>query len=497
MAKRKKKKGARRGRMLVRGALALALLFLLLAGVPLLIPMDTYRQAAERAAGEALKEPVAIKTLQLRLLPRPGVTLKGVRIGEEGARNLTAETTRLSFALGPLLTGRLQLTHIRLGAITASLGREKQAGNLRLFRLETCNGTVAVGDEKVAAALKCRLYGGQARGKALLFPAGGSRRSLSGELHIRNIRLQPLLADTAATTQADGRVDADLTFTAQGADGKALQQSLRMDGPVTLRQASLGLDGEGKRRLQLNELRARITVTPAKLTIEGGEARLYDGSAVFSATLAPLIADRQALAGRLRLKEVALLPLLRDAMGQERLSGRLAAELGFTIAAANGRLLQQSLRVDGPLRLRDGFIHDVDSKGAAVALIAGGKPTGDLAYDSLALQLRLRGNTVLADDIAFHSPLMDANGKLLIKADAHLEGQLLVSGTGLAKLANITLNIAGTTEHPLLYPATSTMVGGAVGAAVGGPVGAAVGIAIGSKAGQAVEGIKGLLKGGK
>ena len=54
--------------------------------------------------------------------------------------------------------------------------------------------------------------------------------------------------------------------------------------------------------------------------------------------------------------------------------------------------------------------------------------------------------------------------------------------------------IAGTTDHPRVYPAPSSLIGGVIGGTIAGPAGAAVGAKVGSDASNVVQGVGKALK---
>lgn len=249
MAKGKKKRGKQCGlrRLLGRCVLALGLLFILLAIVPMLIPMDAYRQAAEKAASEALGLPVTMADMRLRLLPFPGVSLKGLTVGDvqRGERRLAARAARTTFAILPLLSGQLQLTSLRLDDVVVRLSNQQQG--LRRLHLDRLSGTVEISAERLRITRgTSRLYGGSANFTATIFPLQGSRRRIGGELQLSGIKALPLLRDTAATEHLSGSLASEISFAMQGGEPESLRQSLRVDGPVHLTEGAIhgiGLKG--------------------------------------------------------------------------------------------------------------------------------------------------------------------------------------------------------------------------------------------------------------
>jgi len=88
---------------------------------------------------------------------------------------------------------------------------------------------------------------------------------------------------------------------------------------------------------------------------------------------------------------------------------------------------------------------------------------------------------------------LDATGQVHIAASKKINGEIQTSGT--AGLSGATLLVGGTTDAPRVFPAPSSLIGGAIGGTIAGPAGAAVGSKVGSAAGNVVEGVGDAVKG--
>lgn len=472
---------------LVRGLLVGGLPLLLFAVAPLLVPMDVYRRAVETALGDAFGESVRIERMRVILRTSPAVILEDLRVGGDrpGGFTLTAKTARASVALRPLLGGRLELSDVRWEGITARFGEQ---GSPSRLRLDACRGAVRVDGKVVTvSSLACRLYRGRVRGR-FRWSSDGERGAFLGQLRLRDVQLRAFLADVAAVPRVAGRLDADVSFAVVTKD-RGSPPAYRVRGPVTLHAALLRLPELGIKRLRLDELRAGIDVTSAGLKVRGARARLYRGGVAFHAALAPWVGPSQRLDGRVHIEGVALSPLLRDVADRARISGRLSGDLVFQVAMARGRIVRRSLRVHGPLRLTDGAFDGAGARGVIAERTRGDKKDGKVPFDRLSLRLRVLGDAMRAERIALRAPGLVVGGEIRVGPDDRLAGRLTVTGPGVGKLAEVGLNLAGTTEHPLIYPDAGTVLGGAVGAVVGGPMGAAVGVGIGGKIGRVMESI--------
>ena len=100
------------------------LLFVILAlvvaalAIPFLIPMDRYRDLMVSALAEASGRKVTIESMRLRLLPTPGVEMRGAAIqnppGFPAEPMLAAQSLSADVAVAELLRGRLRVTALTL-----------------------------------------------------------------------------------------------------------------------------------------------------------------------------------------------------------------------------------------------------------------------------------------------------------------------------------------------------------------------------------------------
>ncbi len=94
---------------------------------PRLLEADRLAAQVETQVAHALGQPVTHDgPVRVRLLPRPRLTLTGVRVGAPGTPLLTARQVDVRLAPGPLLTGRARPAGVTLSAGTVLLGRDTQ-----------------------------------------------------------------------------------------------------------------------------------------------------------------------------------------------------------------------------------------------------------------------------------------------------------------------------------------------------------------------------------
>jgi uncharacterized protein involved in outer membrane biogenesis len=352
----------------------------LLIVVPMLIPSASYRQAAEKAATDALGMPVKIGELRLRALPVPGVSISQVQVVDVagGTPRISIGSGRVSVAVAPLFNGHVELTGITFRNITLRTSEQAKGGEVHTVHIDSITGAVRLANNTLTMPdWKASLYGGTVRMQATLSPLSGQDSTLQAAVKAEGIRIQPLLADAA---------------------------------------------------------------------------------------------------------------------GQRRVTGTFSSELKIAARGADEAALQRTLQVDGPVRLTKGQLTGLGMEGSAAALLVGGNlAAGPVMFDHFDLQLKVRGRDIWLNDITLASSHLNAKGQVKIAANKKLDG--VIETSGMKGLTGAKLLVSGTTDAPRVYPAPSSLIGGAIGGAVGGPAGAAVGSKVGGAASDTLKGVGGAIKG--
>ncbi len=374
-----------------------------------------------REAGAALGVGVHVGSLQWRLLPRPQVVVADVATDQPQPLQLRRVVLRPR--LWPLLSGRVELDSLELDGGTVvqrslralgrgASGRGDAAPAFALHRLVVRDQTwvsfsgVAVvyagdavfdaglalrearvwrpgveppadlqitrsGDDPDDAqqfALRLRLAGGSAEGRATLHSQTDGRLRLEGQLSPRGIEVQAALAAFNRRSPVGGRADGETQLSASGDNPAALAQSLHTATRFTMRPATLlrfdlqraidtlGREHQGQTRLEQLQGRLETQNTAG----QGMEIRFIDIRAeagAFTATGSARLHQRQlqgkaavdvvdglvglpmTVQGQLgALKvQVSKAPAIGAAAGTVLLPG-----IGTAIGAAIGRLLGDS-----------------------------------------------------------------------------------------------------------------------------------------------------------
>lgn len=364
------------------GLIAVGIVLLIVVATPFLIPSDQIRQAVEEEASKAAGMPVRIGALSVRILPVPSLSIKNLTVEDVkgGTPKLSVGSGSLAVELAPLFDGRAEVSGITFKKIVLRVSEKAKGKNVHMIRIDKVTGAIKLADET--------------------------------------------------------------------------------------------------------------------LTMPNWKAKLYGGTIVLNAKLTPLGGKKRTLTANINAADIQMLPLMKDAAGQNKVSGTFGSALKISARGADEKAMQRSLKVDGPVDLTKGQFEGVGLSGIAAALVHGNVTgaSGAILFDTFKTQLKVRGRDIYLKDIVLDSSSFDAKGNVSIKGTGKLDGQINTSGMG--GLSGAKLLVGGTTKSPRIYPAPSSLIGGTIGATIGGPAGAAVGSKVGGAAGNAIEsigsGIKGL-----
>ncbi len=309
-------------------------------------------------------------------------------------------------------------------------------------------------------------------------------------LAIENLTVEDVEGGTPKISVGSGSLAVEL---APLFDGRAEVSGISLQ-QIDLR-VSEQAKGKGVHLLHINRVTGAIRLTEDSLTMPNWKANLYGGDVVLNARLTPLEGKGRTLTADINAAGIQMLPLMKDAAGQDKVSGTFASTLEISAKGADEKAMQRSLKVDGPVEMSKGQFEGIGLSGVAAALVHGNVSGAGSAilFDIFRTQLKVRGQDIYLNSIDLNASAFDADGDVAIKGSGKIEGQITTSGMG--GLSGAKLMVGGTTESPTIYPAPSSMIGGTIGATIGGPAGAAIGSKVGGAVGDAVEGIGSGIKG--
>jgi len=361
-------------------AVVVAILLLVVFATPFLIPADQIRQVVEEEASKAAGMPVKIQSLSVSIIPIPSLSIEKLTVEDVagGTPKLSVASGSLVVEFGPLFDGRAEISGITFKDITLRVSEQAKGKNVHVVHINRVTGAIKLAEET--------------------------------------------------------------------------------------------------------------------LTMPNWKARLYDGTIVLNAKLTPLEGKERTLTADINAEDIQMLPLMKDAAGQDKVSGTFASTLKISAKGADEKAMQRSLKVDGPVNMTKGQFEGIGLSGVAAALVHGNVTGASSAilFDVFKTQLQVRGQDIYLKDIALNASAFNADGHVEIKGAGKLDGQINTSG--MKGLSGAKLMVGGTTESPKIYPAPSSLIGGTIGATIGGPAGAAVGSKVGGAVGNTVESIGGGIK---
>jgi uncharacterized protein involved in outer membrane biogenesis len=355
--------------------ITVGVLLLIVIATPFLIPADQIRQVVEEEATKAAGMPVKIESLSVNIIPVPSLSIEKLTVEdvEGGTPKLSVGSGSLAVELAPLFDGRAEISGITFKDIALRVSEQARGKNVHVVHINRVTGAIKLADDL--------------------------------------------------------------------------------------------------------------------LTLPNWKANLYDGTVVLNARLTPLEGKKRTLTADINAAEIQMLPLMKDAAGQDKISGTFASTLKISARGADEKAMQRSLKVDGPVKMTRGQFEGIGLSGVAAALVHGNLGGGGSAilFDVFKTQLQVRGQDIYLKEIVLDASAFNASGHVTIKGSGKLDGEINTSG--MKGLSGAKLMVGGTTESPRIYPAPSSLIGGTIGATIGGPTGAAVGSKVGGAAGSAVEGI--------
>lgn len=420
------------GAVLLVAAVAAGAVYWLVSG-------DGIRLALEKQASAWLEQPVRIGTVSAQLIPRIGIQLNNVRVGEP-ARISLAEV-ELSTVLRALLSRRIVDAELRIAnsrlelplpfalpASGESASDASQSGNS--IRIESIR-SIVLDDVTVSS-----------RGYEI-------RVSADSALAGNRLELQGLTADSGRTSiRAEGlidlepRIDAKIRLSANRLDldellaladaftpetrgssrsgGAPARIAARVSaetataGGVTISQLATDLQVEGD----------RVALSPLTFQLFGGR---YQGS--LNATLG----TRLSVTLRSRLSDLDAAQIAVFGSAPDSVTGRLTGAGTFSGSGRDFAEVLSNAEGNGTAQLVDGTIHRLNLVRTVVLFF--GRPAPDAApasdrFDRIDLKFSLRDQVFHADALSLRSPDADMVGT----------GMLTVPTKGLNGTVDVSLS---------------------------------------------------------
>ena len=470
--------------LVIVAAVVLVILAGLALAVRVLLGGDRIKAALEAQATAALGRPVTIRAAVPRLLPRVGLELTGITIGE--GREVTIDQARLTTGLRALFGGRVEDAEVvversridvrwaltLLDALVDSSNTASTApsalkiesiGNLALRDV-----TLVAGSRTLLADLDSSLTGGDRFVVSRLHGrSDDSELQASGELSSVARRTGTFTVD-APSLDLDGLMAflAAATPAGAGKDTRAppvagvplhLDISLRARKGRALGIAFTNLDTTGRMR------GGAVSLDGLKMEALGGR---FDGSAGFDGSH-----REPSYNWRGRFENLDVPTLVAFAGSPGSMTGRLAGTIA--LAAGGVEPLEAVKRARGTARvtITDGRIPGLDI--VRTVVLAFGRPSSERpagsgeAFSRIAASLEIAGQVMSTRDLIFESRDFDMTGEgtfslasqaVNLRTDVTLSRELSAqAGRDLYRLARegerivLPARIGGTVASPTVF----------------------------------------------
>jgi AsmA protein len=214
---------------------------------------------------------------------------------------------------------------------------------------------------------------------------------------------------------------------AQAAPPKTAEKKPEADTPVDL-SALKGINAKGKLQvgalevhgLKLADVNAQLNAANGRVSVAPHSAKLYEGTMSGEVTVD---ANRNHIALKEQMKDVAVGPVLRDFAQQDRLEGKGDIVLDVTAAGQTVNAMKRSLAGTAKVNLRDGAVKGINlgevirkarsalgsSQSAAQGQSAGDK-TQKTDFSELSASFTIKNGVAHNEDLDAKSPLFRLGG---------------------------------------------------------------------------------------
>lgn len=401
---------------------------------------DGFRQRVEREATAALGVPVSLSRVAVDVFPLPAVALEGLNIQAQPALTLARVEARPAW--WALLQGRL--------AVSTLIVRE------------------AVLPQATIVMLGARVQDPAKKSSA---PGPGDETADLSWLP------RKIVLDNVTWVGAQGRsstVQAELALDEDGWPAKADVAVVR--GALEGTKAALQREADNATAWNLKvDVGGGTLQGPLKVTLPEATAKARD--LVFEGTLetrgvevSALTAPSRTLTGRL------------DA------STTLSARINPKASASS---ITDVLRTQTRFTVNTAVLHGVDlAKAVATVGLSRG---GSTELDTLAGQVRTRGQLVELSNLVASSGVLAATGEVTVAPSKALSGRVRVDVTQGAGggVVGVPLVVGGTVDDPSVSLSRSALLGAAIGTALMPGVGTGAGANLGDRVGESLKGLFG------
>jgi AsmA protein len=328
------KKGAKR--IVLATAVALVIIVVVAMAVVKVVYLDKLRPQIEAAASEATGLDVTVDEMGLDILPSLAVAAKGIRVKGEESEVLSVGEVDISVALGPLLSRRVEVSHVRVVGPVINVVRDK-SGRYNFEGKKTSarepKAEKKGGGPSLLAAVLAREISVVDGRLTYLDEASGSKTSVLGfDVEVRDVSVKGL----------SGTVEA-----------QELVKSIGFRGTLNVKTFEAGNYSVSDISSEYVLENGVFDVEPMKLSLYGGMA---EGRCVID-----LRGKKPRVEVAQNVKGLDLGRMVRDTTGRDVLSGKADLSAKLSMAGASATEVKRSL--DGTVSLRGA---DLSLKGADI-----------------------------------------------------------------------------------------------------------------------------------
>ncbi len=429
-----------------RALLGAALALLLLIVTPYLIPLDYFIPDIEQVASEQLRAPVQVDSFHLFVLPRPHLSVRGIRVGKH-----------------PFLEVHQVLITPRLSSL---LSRQRVIEEI---------------------SLKHVIVGQALLGKASAWASRTGGQS-SGAVRVERIEVRDAFVDFAELKMRD--VDMDIELNQNGglaraqvrADTGRFEATLLPHGrSFTVHIAARGWKLPAGLPLLVSELAGSGTLDPGQgLRLGAIRGSLYGGAIAGKLNIGwdtDWIID-----ANLAINDVEIQPIVALYTEDATISGRLSANAVIAMRAPSAAELAAAVDVESDFRIEQGILHNIDlSNASKAASRPGTESDGQTRFDKVTGHLGIDSAGYYLTNVQIGSGVLTADAEIFISTQQALAGHVDVALKGTSGILSSPLVLSGTVQDPALYPSKAALAGAAAGTMLLGP---GLGTTVGLKAGR-------------
>ncbi len=432
-------------RTLIRAGVWSFVVLAVLMLVPLMVVIDSHKPELESQLSAAFHRQVTIGSLRISVFPRLRLVARDVRIrGEANEGDAVANAVYIGVDMGSLTSDKVLIHYIHVDSLRAH--KELLVAYFGILNSVGSSSEASVTVNTISASPVTIIT---EKNKELVPFAATIALKPDGTMKVMTLSQQDNSFLLTVTPDKDKfRLSADAT-----------DWTLPYGPPI-----------------RFERLNAEGIVDSDRVRISQLSARMYGGRLKGKGELA--WKDQWLIKGKGHASGVKIRPLLKT-VGKKILSGRFKGNGSITLASKDPLRLLETPRLNAKFRFTDGVIYNADLERATSIT---GKRTkgGKTPFESLSGNIVMHKGHTTISKLAIVSNVIEARGKLKVKPDNKLNGELDVGLKKSSQIMSIPLAVSGTVEEPKIRPTREAMVGGAVGTAVLGPgVGTALGIRIG------------------